>query len=318
VNADQVDVSVVIVNWNTRNLLAQCLESVDDTGGKLIVEVLVVDNGSTDGSVEMVRQDFSKVHLIANPKNVGFARANNLALANSTGKYVLLLNSDTEMLPDSLENTARFMDAHPDAGLVGARLLNADGSFQASYTPFPSLWTEFLILSGAGRWLIRPNYPSYGPRVDKGAQRVSGYMEGAYLMARREAVDQVGGLDENIFMYAEDVDWCYRFHQAGWEVWYLPQASIIHYGGQSSRKRRSQMEAELYRSRVYFFRKHHGRPAAQCLKLLVYALTLTKMFIHRLFGFLTKGRTGRPVTSWRELRLALTSVDAAFKEEMTS
>jgi len=310
--------SVIVVSWNTRELLAQCLQSVYDTAGELQVEVIVVDNASSDGSVEMVRRDFPQVQIIANAENVGFVRANNQAIERCRGRYVLLLNSDTQALPGSLDKTVRFMDEHPRAGIAGVRLLNPDGTFQASHTPFPTLWREFLILSGLGRWLIQPTFPSCGPQVEKGAQAIKGYVEGAYLIARREVVEQVGGLDERIFMYAEDVDWCYRFHQAGWEVWYLPQAPIIHYGGQSSKRRRGRMEAELYRSRVYFFRKHYGKAAALCLKAFIYAMTLSKMFVHGLLRFVTKGRRGRTATSWQELHLALTSVNSAFKERVIS
>jgi GT2 family glycosyltransferase len=311
-----MDVSVIIVNWNTRDLLGQCLQSVYNTASGLDLEVIVVDNASTDDSVEMVSHDFPQVRMIANVENVGFVRANNQAIELCQGRYVLLLNSDTQVLPGSLVKPVQFMDAHPNAGLVGVQLLNPDGTFQASYTPFPTLWRESLILSGLGRALIRPIFPSYGPQVEKGAQVIEGYMEGAYLMARHEAVGQVGGLDERIFMYAEDVDWCYRFHRAGWEVWYLPQAPIVHYRGQSSKQRQSRMEAELYRSRVCFFRKHYGRAAALCLKVLIYVTTLAKVLVHGVLRFLTRGRRGRIVTSWQELHLALTSVDSVFIERI--
>lgn len=137
-------------------------------------------------------------------------------------------------------------------------------------------------------------------------------------MARREAVEEIGGLDERIFMYAEDVDWCYRFHRAGWEVWYLPDAPIIHYGGQSSKKRRGRMEAELYRSRVYFFHKHYGKVAAGGLKALIYTFTLFKIAVHGLLRFVTRGRRGRTVTSWKDLRLALGSLEAMPEERMLS
>jgi N-acetylglucosaminyl-diphospho-decaprenol L-rhamnosyltransferase len=311
-----VQLSIIIVNWNTRDLLAQCLDSVYDTASDLELEVIVVDNASTDDSVDMLEHRFPWVHLIANEENVGFARANNQAIARCQGRYVLLLNSDTQALPGSLDKTVQFMDEHPRAGIAGVRLLNPDGTFQAAYTPFPTLWREFLILSRLGRWLIRPTFPSYGPQTEKGSQKIKGYMEGAYLMARHEAVDQIGGLDERIFMYAEDADWCYRFYRAGWEVWYLPQAPIIHYGGQSSKQRWSRMEAELYRSRVYFFHKHYGKAPALCLKALIYAMTLTKIVVHGLLRSVTKGRKGRAVTSWRELRLALAGMDSAPKERM--
>lgn len=315
-NTKRVDLSIVVVNWNTRELLAQCLQSLEDTVRESSFEVWVVDNGSSDGSVAMVQQRFSRAHVVANAENIGFARANNQAIARCQGRYVLLLNSDTRALPDSLDKIVQFMDEHPDAGIAGVRLVNSEGEFQASYTPFPTLWREFLTLSGLGRWLIRPTFPSYGPQTERGPQKVKGYMEGACLIARREAVDQVGGLDEHIFMYAEDVDWCYRFYQAGWEVWYLPQVPIVHYGRQSSQRRRGRMEAELYRSRIYFFRKHYGGAAAFCLKILIYALTMTKILAHKVLRFLTRGRRGRVVTSWQDLRRALTSVDSARKERV--
>lgn len=314
--AKRVDLSIIVVNWNTRDLLAQCLQSLEDTIRDSSYDVWVVDNGSSDGSVEMVRERFPRTHLIVNVENVGFAGANNQALACCSGRYVLLLNSDTRALPGSLDEVVRFMVEHPNAGVAGVRLLNPDESFQASYTPFPTLWREFLILSGLGRCLIRSIFPSYGPQVQKGAQQIKGYLEGACLLARREAVDHVGGLDEHIFMYAEDVDWCYRFHRAGWGIWYLPQAPIIHYGGQSSKKRQGRMEAELYRSRVYLFRKHHGQAAAFWLKSLIYAMTLVKLPVHRFLRCVTHGRGGREITGWRELRAALGGVNSAVQETM--
>lgn len=313
----RVDVSVIIVNWNTRDLLARCLDSLYEATRDLYLEVMVVDNASSDGSPAMVRKRFPEVHLVENRQNVGFAQANNQGIEVSWGRYVLLLNSDTRVCPGSLQKTVCFMDEHPRAGIVGGRLLNPDGTFQASYTPFPSLWREFLILSGLGRLLIRPNFPSCESQTEKSAQKIKGYVEGAYLMARREAVGQIGGLDERIFLYAEDVDWCYRFHQAGWEVWYLPQAPTIHYGGQSSKRQQGRTEAELYRSRVYFFHKHYGRAAAFCLKALIYVTILTKILVHGLLRYVTSGRRGRTVTSLQEVRLALSSVAPAFGESMT-
>jgi N-acetylglucosaminyl-diphospho-decaprenol L-rhamnosyltransferase len=310
--------SIIVVNWNTRDLLSQCLQSLESTIPNTPYEVWVVDNGSSDGSVAMMQEQFPQTHIIANTENVGFVRANNQAIKRCQGRYILLLNSDTKALPGSLDRAIQFMDTHPQAGIVGVRLLNPDGTFQASYTLFPTLWREFLMLSGLGRRLIRPTFPSYGPLAQEGAQIIQGYMEGAFLMARREAAIQVGGLDERIFMYAEDVDWCYRFHQAGWEVWYLPDTPIIHYGAQSSKKRQGRMEAELYRSRVYFFRKHHGPIAAFGLKALIYTFTLPKILAYGLLRRITQGRKGRLVTSWKDLHQALSSADATFKERVAT
>ena len=315
-NREMVGLSIIIVNWNTRELLAQCLQSIEDTVRETEYEVWVVDNGSSDGSAAMVEEHFPAVRMIANPMNVGFVRANNQALALCRGRKVLLLNSDAQALEDSVDRAVRFIDEHPRAAVAGVRLLNSDGTFQASYTPFPTLLREVLILTGLGRLLVGPVFPSCGAEVEKGAQCIRGYVEGAFLLTRREAIEQVGGLDENIFMYAEEVDWCYRFHQAGWEVWYLPQAPIIHHGGQTTKKRRGRMEAELYRSRIYFFRKHYGKVAAFCLQSIIFAITLPKMLIHRLLRYITRGRLGRTVTSWQELRLVLASVDSASEERV--
>ncbi len=174
------EISVIIVNWNTRDLLIQCLRSLKDTV-KSAYDVWVVDNASTDGSVAAVQEQFPYVHIIANSENAGFVQANNQALSRCQGRYALLLNSDTEALPNSMDETVEFMETHPNAGILGVRLLNPDRTFQASYTVFPTLWREFLILSGLGRWLIRPSFPSYGPRVEAGAQKIEGYMEGACL-----------------------------------------------------------------------------------------------------------------------------------------
>jgi hypothetical protein len=198
-------------------------------------------------------------------------------------------------------------ESQPDIGMVGAHLLNTDGPFQASHTPFPNLWQEFLILSGLGRTFIGPSYPSRGPDEDKGPQRTD-YVEGACMLVRREAVDDVGGLDEGYFMYAEEVDWCYAMRQKDWQVWYHPAAKVIHFGGGSSQNRRPQREGDLYRSRVRFFRKHYGHRAAQLLKLQIYGFTILKAIGHGLLRLMSRGRYGRPVVSLRYLVTELRGV----------
>ena len=304
-----IDISIIIVNWNTRHLLAKCIHSIYETCQGIDLEIILVDNASEDGSVTMVRRSFPEIRLIENTENVGFVRANNQAIAHCQGRYAVLLNSDTELLPNSLVNALQFMDDHPKAGIAGVRLLNPDGTFQASYTPFPTLWREFLMLSTLGRQVIRSTFPSRGPEMEKGPQKINGYLEGAFLIVRHEAVDEVGQLDESIFMYSEDVDWCYRFHKTGWQIWYLPHTPIIHYGGQSSKRRRGRMEAELYRSRVYFFKKHYGRFAAWRLKAMIYSFTLPKIFIYKSLRLFTNGHLGRTVTSLRDLHLAFKTLD---------
>jgi len=304
---EPIDLSIIIVNWNTRDLLTPCLQSVYDTTSNLDFEVVVVDNASTDGSQAMVRQQFPHIHLIANRENVGFARANNQAMRVSKGRYALLFNSDALLLANAVQVMISLAEANPQAGIIGAQLLNPDGSFQASHTPFPNLWQEFLILSGAGRMLYGHWYPSRGPQEDQGPQMVD-YVEGACMLVRREAFEDVGGLDEGYFMYAEEVDWCYAMREKGWQVWYQPAAKVIHLGGGSSRGRRTQREADLYRSRVQFFRKRYGARAARLLKLQIYGFTAIKIAVHGLLRLVSGGRCGRSVVSLRHLAPVLREV----------
>ncbi len=289
-------VSVIIVNWNTKDLLAAAIQSVIDTAGKLAIEIIVVDNGSTDGSQAMLRTRYPLARLIQNAENVGFARANNQGASQAHGEYLLLLNSDAALYRGTLQALLDVMKAHPKAGLVGAHLRNTDGSFQASHTPFPNLRQEFLILSGLGRAIYGSQYPSRGPEETLGPQKVD-YVEGACMLLRAEAYRQVGGLDEGYFMYAEEVDLCYTLQRHGWEVWYQPAARVLHHGGGSSRNRRTSREGDLYQSRVRFFRKNYGHWQAEVLKAQIYLITLVKWGVHGMLRLLTGGRRGRPVIS---------------------
>lgn len=301
------EVSIVIVNWNTCALLSQCLRSVAREVDSIPHEVWVVDNGSSDDSVAMLRRDFPHVHVIESRVNLGFAGANNLAMQRSTGRYLLLLNTDAIVQPGSIRALLDLAEAEPRAGIVGAHLLNPDGSFQASYTNFPTLWQEFLILSTLGRRLRGRWYPSHGPEEERGPQRVD-YVEGACLLVRRAALEQVGGLDEGYFMYAEEVDWCRRMAAQGWEVWYQPVARVVHIGGASSANRKTSREADLYRSRVRYFRMQHGRVQAELLKAMIVAFTGVKQVSHALMRWITGNRHGRQVVTVGDLWVALRHV----------
>jgi len=299
-------ISVIIVNWNARHLLECCVRSILTLGEGLLREVIVVDNGSTDDSVPMVRERFPQVRLVENAQNDGFARANNWGVRLAQSDYVLLLNTDAFLAPGALRAMLEMAECKPNAGLVGAQLRNPDGSFQASHTPFPTLWREFLILSGLGRALHGPWYPSHGPDAD--SPRMVDYVEGACMLVRRSAYLHVGGFDEGYFMYAEDVDLCHALHDAGWEVWYQPAAIVTHLGGGSSLHRKSEREGDLYRSRVRYFRKHHGDAAATALKALILLLTTVKSLAHGVLRRVTGGRRGRLVPSPRDLSLRLREV----------
>lgn len=301
------DLSVIIINWNTCELLNRCLASLYENITDLNYDIWVVDNASTDGSLNMVRSFFPDVHLIANACNVGFARANNQAMHASHGRYMLLFNSDAMATCGAVQALVSLAEEQPAAGIVGAHLINPDGSFQASYTPFPNLWQEFLILSGIGRLVYGRWYPSRGPKESKRPRQVD-YVEGACLLVRRQAFAQVGGLDEGYFMYAEEVDWCYAMRQSGWQIWYQAAARVVHQGGGSSRNRPAGREGDMYRSRVRFFRKNYGNSAAIALKMLIGVLTTVKIMVHGLLRWLSRGHCGRPVIGFSDMMNSLRGV----------
>jgi GT2 family glycosyltransferase len=265
-----IDLSALIVNWNVRDLLRRCLQSVLTHSFPGSLEVIVVDNGSTDGSVEMVRTEFPQVHLIANPDNRGFTAANNQGLAVARGRYVLLLNPDTEVVDDALATMVAFVDTHPDVGVVGPQLLNPDGTVQSSRRRFPTLATALFestwLQPYAPRRLLTRYYVL--DRSDDEVQDVD-WVTGAALMARREAIEQVGPLDEEFFMYSEELDWCRRFRAAGWRVVYLPTARVIHHEGKSSEQVLPARHIHFQTSKVRYFRKYHGPVAAEVLRLVL-------------------------------------------------
>ncbi len=270
------DLSIVIVNWNTRALLAQCLRSAYDTTGDLDFEVIVVDNGSADSSVEMVRRDFPQAQIIANSENAGFARANNQALTTSQGRYLLLLNSDAALLPGTLSHMVQFMDAQPATGIVGPQVLNPDGSFQSSYMDFPNLLSELLLMTKLSRIVYGRYFPSHSPQQSQETRSVN-WMQGACIMIRRETLDEIGGLDETFFMYSEEVDWCWRARQAGWAVYYLPEAKVLHWGGQSSSKAPVKRRSLVYKSKLLFLDKHYGPTTALLFKWALLVTSILKM-----------------------------------------
>ena len=286
-----MDLSIVIVNWNTRDLLASCLQAILNNNhisidnyqsdrmeiGALIVEVIVVDNNSTDGSSQMVSQNFPWVQLVENSKNIGFASANNQAIQQCSGRYVLLLNPDTEMRSDLLQTLVQFMDTHSDVGAVGPRTLNPDGSLQTSCYPAPTLSRELWRLLHLDA--IFP-YGSYRMTDWNLSQpRVVGGLQGSCLLLRRAALDQVGLLDERYFIYSEEVDLCYRLQQAGWQLYWVPQAQIVHYGGQSTQQAAEKMFLQLYRGKLIYFRKHYGWLAGQIYKLILLIAALLRILL---------------------------------------
>jgi hypothetical protein len=257
--------SIIIVNWNTRELTLNCLRSLYGAPDGLALEVILVDNASSDDTVEAVRREFPQVTLICNPRNIGFAGANNIGLERASGVYLLLLNSDTVVPPGMLAAAHAYMQAQPDVGLCGVKLLNPDRTFQASFADFPSLKGELLSATGLGARLVSPYYPSPRPVAGEAAREVD-WVAGAFMLVRRATFAQVGGMDTGYFMYSEETDWCYRIKQAGWHVRYLPDVAIIHIGGASTRQRSAEMTAELNKSKIRFFEQHYGPARAARLR----------------------------------------------------
>lgn len=267
-----VELSVIIVSWNVRDLLRACLRSVRaswsrDEG----LEVIVVDNASTDGSVEMVRREFPDVRLIANSNNVGFTTGNNQGAAMATGRYLVLLNPDTETLGRALPAMVEYLEAHSDVGALGPRLLNTDRTIQSSRRRFPTLATAALESTVLQQWwpdngVLRRYYVQ--DRDDDETLDVD-WVVGACLMTRRDAWRQIGGLDTDYFMYSEELDWCYRLKKAGRRVIYLPAAEVVHHGGQSSRQVLAFQHIRFQRSKIRFFRKHHGPCVGAALRGLL-------------------------------------------------
>jgi GT2 family glycosyltransferase len=294
-----VDLSIVVVSWNTSELLHACLASVEQLGVDLAWEALVIDNGSTDGSPELVEREFPTVRLIRNRQNLGFARACNQGIAASTGRYVLLLNSDAVLLERSAERMVALLDAHRSAAVVGGLLLHPDGRFQSSYADFPTLRSELLLASGLSRWLLRPTFPSYGPAESVSLRQVD-WVGGALLLVRRTALERVGLLDERFYMYVEEVDWCLRFKQAGWQVLFLPAARALHHGGASARLRPEPIRARLYWSKWLYFRKHHGRLTAAVFRAGIVAASSAKLIAW--LGPCLLASPDRRALAWRQVR----------------
>ena len=243
--------SVVIVSYNVRRFVEQCLDSVHKASEGIETEAFVVDNASQDDTVEAIGKEYPWVRLIANDDNLGFARANNIAIRQSVGEYVLLLNPDTIVAEQTLRQAVDFMDAHPKAGGVGVRMHNADGTLAPeSRRAIPTPWVSCLKMLG----FTRRYYMSHLSWDEPGRIEV---ISGAFCLLRRKALDQIGLLDEDFFMYGEDIDLSFRLLKGGWENWYVP-CDIVHFKGESTQKSTFRYVHVFYQAMLIFFRKHYS------------------------------------------------------------
>jgi N-acetylglucosaminyl-diphospho-decaprenol L-rhamnosyltransferase len=287
-------ISIIIVSWNTASLLENCLASILANPLASPFEIWVVDNASRDDSPRMVREKFPQVHLVQNRENVGFARANNQAIQRCTGKYILLLNPDTLVASGALQALIDFLDNHPEAGAAGTRIINPDGSLQISSHPRPTLSRELWRLFHLDSLWPYAVYPLAKWETNR-PQEVDVLM-GACLLLRTEVLDQVGFLDEDYFIYSEEVDLCYRIQRAGWHIYWVPLAQVMHFGGQSTQQVPTEMFLNLYHSKIKYFRKHDGWAAAQIYKLILRLAALSRLTLAPLVIFEHSSRRRRHLT----------------------
>lgn len=261
-NTYLLDASIIIVNFNTRQLTLDCLQSVYASSTSYSYEVIVVDNASYDGSVEAIRKAYPQIRLIANNDNTGFAVANNQGMKIAKGRYILLLNSDTVVQLDTLQTMIGFMDRHPEMGASGCKVILPDGSLdKACKRGFPTPSASFYYAFGISRLFPdRPKFNQYQlEHLSPDDEYPVDCLVGAFMLVRRETIDQVGGLDETFFMYGEDIDWCYRIKEAGWGIFYYPRTYIVHYKGGSARRKPLKITYEFHRAMWVFHRKHYAK-----------------------------------------------------------
>lgn len=289
-----MDLSLIIVNWNTKKLLEQCLASIYRFTKNVDFEVIVVDNGSKDGSPAMVKKKFTKAKLILNKSNLGFTKANNQGIKEAKGKFIMLLNSDTYLIENSLKKLvekARTIEGSTlprveplKMGGLGTQLLNEDCSIQQSAGFFPHLlqvfWWMSFIDDLPGGWLLKPFHVDHDSFYQK--DRQVDWVTGAAMLVPKEVVEEIGGLDENIFMYGEEVDWCYRIKKAGYKVFFTHATKIIHIGRGSQTVGPNSYIGE-YQGVLYFYRKYKSRLSLQIVRLLLKMGALLRIIV---FGFL--------------------------------
>ena len=275
-------------------MLRDCLASVFDNQKNMSAEVIVVDNASSDGSAEMVMQEFPQTTLIRNSENKGFAAANNQALAIAKGKYVLLLNSDTVVHDDVIQRSVEYMDNHSTAGVMGCRVLNTDGTLQPTCSRFPTLLN--LVLLTSGLWKL--NWPKFLDRYqmrnwDRKTEREVDVVSGCYFFVRADAIEQVGLLDESFFFFGEETDWCKRFQNAGWKLFFAPVGHITHHGGGSVKKLNYKRDLMLSSAMIKLHLKHGGKLSGMAAWFIILSFTLTRATFWTVNSFFFPGKNSR-------------------------
>jgi N-acetylglucosaminyl-diphospho-decaprenol L-rhamnosyltransferase len=304
-----MDLSIIIVSWNVADLLRACLDSILAAPTTLAMEIIVVDSASSDASVAMIKAEYPQVTLLTQTENLGFVKCNNIGLRASSGRHVLLLNPDTEIIGDALATLVAYLDEHPDVGIVGPHTLNTDRTTQSTKRRFPTMATGVF----ESTWL-----QDYAPKslmdwyyaADVGDEATGDvdWVQGSALMARRSVYEQIGGLDEGFFMFSEELDWCKRTKDAGWRVVYVGAAPIIHHGGKSTEQIASRKHIYFHQSKLRYFRKNFGWIAAQGLRSFLLLNYAWQIFLEGAKGLLGQKRAlrrERIQAYWEVLRSGL-------------
>ncbi|HDR52671.1 MAG TPA: glycosyltransferase, partial [Mariniphaga anaerophila] len=288
-----MELSVIIVNYNVKHFLEQCLHSVLKATKMVSSEIFVIDNNSVDGSMQLIKEKFPQVHLIENKDNVGFSKANNQAIRLAKGKYILLLNPDTVVEEDTFTKIVKFMDEHPDAGGLGVKMIDGKGNFlPESKRGLPTPWVAFCKMFGLSK--LFPKSKKFGKYhlsyLDENEIHQVEVLAGAFMLLRKETIDKVGLLDENFFMYGEDIDLSYRITQGGYKNYYFPETTIIHYKGESTKKGSLNYVKVFYKAMIIFAQKHFSGGKANAFSLLLNLaiwfralLSVLKRIINRFF-----------------------------------
>jgi GT2 family glycosyltransferase len=275
-------VSVIIVVWNAMRYVLECLDSLQEYCGSVCTEVIIVDNASTDGTPDLVEKRYPNFKLIRNPENYGFAKANNIGILQCSGDYICLVNSDVAFIDDCISPMIKCLSESPEVALIGPKMLGPDGDVRRSTMRFPTVWNNFSRALGFD--LLFPHSGFWGGLLmaDFDHQRTMPVevLNGWFVVVRREALEQVGLLDTQFFMYGEDVDWCYRFRKAGRGIVFFSDAAAIHYGGSSSASAPIRFSTEMLRANLQYWRKHHGWPAQQ-----MFLVSLAVFHLGRAVGF---------------------------------
>jgi len=283
-NSTNPIVSVIIVSYNVETFLMDCIESLKTKPSDVPVEIIVVDNNSTDNSVRKLQQKFPEIPIIQSEINIGFAAANNLGASHAKGQYLFLLNPDTAVEEGAIDELYNFLTSHSSAGAAGSYLKNPDGTFQISCYPFPTLFRELWRLLHLDSIIPLGSYPQH--KWDTRSPRKCDVVQGTSLMIKRSVWDALKGLDENFFIYSEEVDFCYRLVKAGFENYWVPTSRVIHYGGQSTSQFAREMFLQLYRAKIQYFKKHHGNFVTFIYKTILLIASLLRLFLSPLVSWI--------------------------------